>query len=88
MVLDWSLLESWIPLSIFIVVLVANAIPILFLVSFSRKRKTTNGLSRIYPYINALLYVGLATIAALIGWFGGTLMVKFIELGSTENFIF
>ena len=80
MAFDWSLIESWIPLSIFLVVLVANVIPILFLVSFSGRRKTTNGLPRTYPYLNALLYVGLAIISALTGWFGGTWVSKFIEL--------
>ncbi len=79
MVLDWGLLESWIPLSILFVVLVANMIPILFLVSFSERRKTTNGLPRTYPYFNVLLYVGLAIIAALTGWFGGAWVSKFIE---------
>ena len=84
-VLDWSLVQSWIPLSIFIVVLVVHAIPILFLVSFSGRRKTTNRFPRTYPYLNALLYVGLAIIAALTGWFGGTLMSKFIELVTNQK---
>ncbi len=86
-VLDWSLIESWIPLSIFIVVLVANVAPILFLLSFSERHKTTNDLPRTYPYLNALLYVGFAIIAALTGWFGGTWVSKFIELVVTENSI-
>ncbi len=77
--LDWNLVESWIPLSIFIVVLVANVIPITFFVSFSGRHKTTNRFSRTYPYFNALLYVGFTIIAALTGWFGGTLISKFID---------
>lgn len=84
-VLDWNLLQTWIPLTILFVVLVANTIPILFLVSFSERRKTTNGLPRTYPYLNAFLYVGLAIIAALTGWFGGTLMSKFIELVTNQK---
>jgi 4-amino-4-deoxy-L-arabinose transferase-like glycosyltransferase len=86
-VLDWSLVQSWIPLSIFIVVLVANVIPILFFVSFNGRHKTTNKLPRIYPYLNVLLYVGLAILAALTGWFGGVLMSKFIEFVALETFM-
>ena len=76
----WALIgvESWIGLIIVLGVSAVIVVSILFVENSRVTSKPNNGQLRTRHYIDALVFVGLAIIAALAGWFGGTAVNNFI----------
>ena len=79
-ILDWSELESWIGFAVVLGVIAIIVVPILFVENVLVTHKPRNGQPGIHPYINALIFIGLAIVTASAGWFAGTSVRKFIEI--------
>jgi hypothetical protein len=79
-ILNWTKLELWIGLAAVLGVSMIIVVSILFMEKVSVTGKSNNGRSQTHSYINALIFVGFATIAAFVGWLGGATASKFIEI--------
>ncbi|RKU27004.1 hypothetical protein C6499_12505 [Candidatus Poribacteria bacterium] len=77
-ILNWAEFESWIGFTVVSGVSAIIVVPMLFVENVRVTDKPHNGQFQISRYINTFLFIGLAVISALIGWFIGTLVSKFI----------
>lgn len=78
LIFNWTKLESWIGFAVISGVTAIIVVPILFVENVRVTDKPHNGQSQISRSINTFLFIGMAVISALIGWFIGTLVSKFI----------
>lgn len=79
-ILDWTKLELWIGFAVISGVSAIIVVPILFVENVRVTDKSHNGQSQISRYINAFVFIGLAVVSALVGWFVGTSVREFIAI--------
>ena len=79
-ILDWTKLESWIGFAVISGVSAIIVVPILFVENVRLTGAPHNRQPRINAYINALVFIGLAVVSVLIGWFVGTSVREFIAI--------
>ena len=84
-ILDWTKLESWIGFTVVIGITVIIVVPILFVENVRLTGKSHNGQPRIRPYINALIFIGLAIVSTFVGWFAGTWVRQLIEIVTSSS---
>ena len=84
-ILDWTQLESWIGFAVVSGVTAIIVVSILFVENVRLTGKSYNGQPRIRPYINALIFIGLAIVSTFVGWFAGTWVRKFIEIVTSNS---
>ena len=77
--------EWGIGFAVVIGITVIIVVPILFVENVRLTGKSHNGQPRIRPYINALIFIGLAIVSASAGWFAGTSVRKFIEIVTSSS---
>ena len=77
-IFNWAEFEYWVGFAVISGVSAIIVVPMLFVENVRVTDKSHNGQSQISRYINTFLFIGLVVISALIGWYIGTLVSKFI----------
>ncbi|MXV75031.1 hypothetical protein F4Z99_12270 [Candidatus Poribacteria bacterium] len=79
-IFHWTKLEPWIGFAVISGMIAIIAVPILFVENVRLTGKSHNGQPQINRYISAIIFIGFAIVSALVGWFAGTSVRKFIEI--------
>ena len=77
---DWIKFELWIGFAVISGVTALIVVPVLVVENVRLTGKPDNEKPRINAYISGLVFIGLAVVAALVGWFAGASARKFIEI--------